>query len=96
MNEQAAFLEDLRRTRDLVEARLAAVRRGEVVYGTESELLMFLRDLDHAAREARTGAFDMSADQRTLASANQVLDSWPFDDPLALAVADLEQTYRRL
>ncbi len=96
MTDNAAFLSELARVRALVEARLDAVRRREAVYGTETELQMFLRDLAHVDREARAGAFDMSGDQRTLSSANQVLDSWPFEDPLGLELVGLERAYRKL
>jgi hypothetical protein len=90
------FLQQLEIARKLTKERLDALRRGERVQGYEDELLMFLDDFASAGAEARTGRFEMTRDQRSLASARRVLDTWPFDDALASAIMDAENTYTSL
>lgn len=90
------FFQQIERARKLTQERLAALRRGEYVQGYEAELLMFLDDFSNAEAEARSGTFEMSRDQRSLASARRVLDTWPFDDALASAIMDAENTYTAL
>ncbi len=90
------FLKQLEITRKLTEERIEAVRRGEAVQGNEGELRMFLEDFARAEAEVRTARFEMTADQRSLVSARRVLDTWPFHDPLASAIMDLENIYTRL
>ena len=91
-----AFLKQLEITRTLAEERLEAVRRGEAAQGNEAELHMFLEDFARAEAEVRSGEFAMTADQRSLASARRVVDTWPFHDPLASAIMDLENIYTSL
>ena len=90
------FFEQLAIARRLATERLASIRRGERVQGYEAELIMFIEDLEGAELEVRSGKFELPGDQRSLASASRILDTWPFDDPLGSAIMKLESTYRAL
>ena len=90
------FFEQLAIARRLLTERLASIRRGERVQGHEAELTMFVDDLERAEVEVRSSKFDLPSDQRSLASARRVLDTWPFGDPLGDAIMELESTYTSL
>lgn len=91
---KAVLFEQLRVARTLAEARLASLQRGDRVQGNEEELRMFLDDF--ASTESDALRETLPRDERSMASARRVLDSWPYEDELVCAIMDAANTYRNI
>src|SRR5260221_8145613 len=89
----ANFMTAVQEARAAIRDRLARLARGEELFGTKEELEGFLENLDVAVREVTTGQFRYPKGQRRLECVHAVGDSWPFTDPVGLAVARVGTLY---
>jgi hypothetical protein len=91
-----SFLTQLGAVRRLLAERLAAVRRGEAVFGNAQELEALLQSLDEAESEVRSGVFRWPREHRRLPGVREILDTWPFEDEVGKAFMALATAYRDL
>ena len=84
---ESQFLAALDVARHRVRERMELLAQGEQLFGTRRELEYFLSDFDRTEREVMAGYFSDPKESRRLSSAHIVGDQWPFDDPVADAVA---------
>lgn len=63
--------------------------------GTDAECAYFLADLAEVEQEIALGVFRSAKRRRRIASARYVISNWQPGDPLAAALSELDDLYKR-
>lgn len=79
----------------VLERRNRLAQQGAVLQGTDAECAYFLADLAEVEQEIALGVFRGPKRRRHVASAVYVSSHWQPGDPLAAALGELDELYKR-
>lgn len=88
------FLAELRSLLDQIHTEMDPLRQGQTGPITLGQLEVVAKELEDLHLKAQNGSLP-HPEQRKLAAAWYVVDSWPYDHPLSERIMDLQALYRK-
>lgn len=79
----------------VLERRNQLAQNRAELQGTDAECAYFLADLAEIEQEIALGVFRTAKRRRHIASARYVVSNWRPGDPLATALSELDELYKR-